>query len=392
MHKKFSQLFPDTPESLIRQVYSPYRVCPVGAHIDHQLGHVTGFAIDHGVALMYVPTEAGIVNLFSADFEGQVLFSVDTMPLRNEHWGRYVQAAVYALTKKYELHVGIQGLIQGSLPVGGLSSSAAVLLCYIMALSDVNAIELSEMQLIELAFEAENEYIGLNLGKLDHSCEVLCRKDHLLYLDTLDNSYRLIPEPAEMPDFDILVFFSGLTRTLINTNYNVRTDECRVAAFNLLSFEDQVGLPVKHCRLRNIDRALFDKWKDHLPRNQSNRTTHYMHEFERVNRAVEAYSQGDISTFGQIMFESGLSSIEYWEAGCPEMIALYHIMTETEGIYGGRFSGAGFKGCCIAIADPARRETIIEEVSRKYLRQFPNLEGKYSAHVCKTSDGARRVK
>lgn len=392
MHKKFSQLFPDTPESLIRQVYSPYRVCPVGAHIDHQLGHVTGFAIDHGVALMYVPTEAGIINLFSTDFEGQVLFSVDTMPHCYDHWGRYVQAAIYALTKEHELHVGIQGLIQGSLPVGGLSSSAAVLLCYIMALSDVNDIELSEMQMIELAFEAENEYIGLNLGKLDHSCEVLCRKDHLLYLDTLDNSYRLIPEPAQMPDFDILVFFSGLTRTLVNTNYNVRTDECRVAAFNLLSFENQVGLPVKQCRLRNIDRRLFDKWKDHLPRNQSNRATHYMHEFERVNRAVDAYSRGDICTFGHIMFESGLSSIEYWEAGCPEMIALYHIMTETEGIYGGRFSGAGFKGCCIAIADPARRETIIKEVSRKYLEQFPHLEGKYSTHVCKTSDGARRVK
>ena len=299
---------------------------------------------------------------------------------------------IYALTKEYELHVGIQGLIQGSLPVGGLSSSAAVLLCYLMALSDVNDIKLSEMQLIELAFEAENEYIGLNLGKLDHSCEVLCKKDHLLYLDTLDNSYRLIPEPEQMPDFDILVFFSGLTRTLVNTNYNVRTDECRVAAFNLLSFEQQANLPVKQCRLRNIDRALFDKWKDQLPRNQANRATHYMHEFERVNRAVDAYSAGDIRAFGELMFESGLSSIEYWEAGCPEMIALYNIMKETDGIYGGRFSGAGFKGCCIAIADPAHRDTIVETVSRKYLEQFPHLQGKFSAHVCKTSDGARRVK
>lgn len=27
-------------------IYTPYRVCPLGAHVDHQLGLVTGFAVD----------------------------------------------------------------------------------------------------------------------------------------------------------------------------------------------------------------------------------------------------------------------------------------------------------------------------------------------------------
>ncbi|HEX2513740.1 MAG TPA: galactokinase family protein, partial [Chloroflexota bacterium] len=31
-------------------VFSPYRVCPLGAHVDHQDGAVTGMAIDRGVA------------------------------------------------------------------------------------------------------------------------------------------------------------------------------------------------------------------------------------------------------------------------------------------------------------------------------------------------------
>jgi len=199
MLKHFHSLFPGTRKPDIRHVYSPYRVCPVGAHIDHQHGHVTGFALDHGVDLLYVPTETGVINLFSRNFEEQVLFPLETVPHKYGHWGRYVQAAIYALSKQTKLTVGIQGLIAGSLPVGGLSSSAAVLLCYIMALADVNAIELDEHDLIRLAFEAEREYIGLNLGKLDQSCEVLCRKDHLLYLDTKDDSYRLIPAgPAMM--------------------------------------------------------------------------------------------------------------------------------------------------------------------------------------------------
>jgi hypothetical protein len=32
-------------------IFSPYRVCPLGAHVDHQHGLVTGFAINKGVDL-----------------------------------------------------------------------------------------------------------------------------------------------------------------------------------------------------------------------------------------------------------------------------------------------------------------------------------------------------
>jgi galactokinase/galacturonokinase len=353
---------------------------------------VTGFALDHGVDLLYIPTEGGIINIFSMNFDGQVLFTLEPMPHKFENWGRYVQAAIYALSKNHKLESGIQGLISGSLPVGGLSSSAAVLLCYVMALADVNGIELTNTELIQLAFEAEREYIGLNLGKLDQSCEVLCRKDHLLYLDTKDESYKLIPQPVSMPEFDILIFFSGLTRTLINTNYNTRTDECKVAAFDLLAYE---GLPygaLADTRLRSVDKAVFEKWKHLLPAPLARRATHYMTEFDRVDEAVEAYKLGDLKKLGEVMFASGLSTIHQWEAGCPEMIYLFGLMRDTNGIYGGRFSGAGFKGCCMAISDPAYRDEIIESVSRRYLEKFPELQGKYSAHICNTADGARKVK
>ena len=34
-------------------IFAPYRVCPLGAHVDHQHGLVTGFAIDKGVDLWF---------------------------------------------------------------------------------------------------------------------------------------------------------------------------------------------------------------------------------------------------------------------------------------------------------------------------------------------------
>ena len=64
-------------------------------------------------------------------------------------------------------------------------------------------------------------------------------------------------------------------------------------------------------------------------------------------------------------------------------------MRETEGIYGGRFSGAGFKGCCMALIDPDYEESIKENVTREYLKAFPHLEGKYSVHICGTADGKK---
>ena len=116
-------------------IFSPYRVCPLGAHVDHQHGLVTGFAFDKGVDLRFTPTEDGSVHLKSLTFDGEVSFDV-TKPsqVKEGNWGDYARGAKYALKKRFELTRGIEGVIRGSLPVGGLSSSAAVLTAYVMAL------------------------------------------------------------------------------------------------------------------------------------------------------------------------------------------------------------------------------------------------------------------
>ena len=124
-------------------IFSPYRVCPLGAHVDHQHGLVTGFAIDKGVDLWFTPSEDGRVHLESMTFEGVVDFDVTQGTLvKEKHWGDYARGAKYALKKRFALRYGIEGVIKGSLPVGGLSSSAAVLIAYVMAFAKANNIEL----------------------------------------------------------------------------------------------------------------------------------------------------------------------------------------------------------------------------------------------------------
>ena len=109
-------------------IFSPYRVCPLGAHVDHQHGLVTGFAFDMGVDLWFTPTEDGSVNLKSLTFDGGISFNVrQPSQVKEGNWGDYARGANYALKKRLEGTRGIEGVRMGSLPVGGLSSSAAVL-------------------------------------------------------------------------------------------------------------------------------------------------------------------------------------------------------------------------------------------------------------------------
>src|SRR3712207_40048 len=122
-------------------IFSPYRVCPLGAHVDHQHGLVTGFAINKGVDLWFNVREDSAVNLSSLSFEGEVHFDLaKRSEVKEKHWGDYARGAKYALKKRFELSHGIDGVLQGSFPVGGLSSSAAVLIAYVMAFAKANGI------------------------------------------------------------------------------------------------------------------------------------------------------------------------------------------------------------------------------------------------------------
>ena len=94
-----------------------------------------------------------------------------------------------------------------------------------MAFAKANGIQLEAFEVMKIASEAEREYIGLNNGLLDQACIALGKKDHLLMLDCESNEYRLIPKNPSMPDFELGIFFSGLTRSLMSSDYNLRVAE-----------------------------------------------------------------------------------------------------------------------------------------------------------------------
>ena len=373
-------------------IFSPYRVCPIGAHVDHQHGLVMGFAFDKGVDLFFTPTDDGQVELASRSFEGDILFDIQApVQVRNYNWGDYARGAKFALRKRFELKRGIRGVLQGSLPVGGLSSSAAVLVAYVMALAKANDIALTKMEIIKIASEAEREYIGLNNGILDQSCIVLSEEESILFLDTESEQYRIIRRNPKMPPFELAIIFSGLTRSLVSSDYNLRVNECKAAAWNMLAYQEQPLKKLEKTFLRDVPRAIYEKTKERMPGRFARRAEHFYSEYKRVRKGVTAWESGNLALFGKLSFESCESSIHNYECGSPELITIYELMRSTEGVYGGRFSGAGFKGACVALVDPAKREEIRETITKGYLEQFPEYAETFEIHFCHPARGAHFV-
>ena len=384
----FSSIYGRDPDGIS---FSPYRICPIGAHSDHNLGKITGFAINAGIHIAFSPKHNGVVEMTSLQFPKRAQWHIKEVGVKVNDWADYLRGATWALAKKYPLTIGLCGVIEGSMPIGGLSSSAAVILSFLYALCKVNGIKLADQEMIDIAFDAEKNYVGVNVGTLDQSCEVLSRKDHLLYLDCKDNHYELIPTSPAMKPYKFAIFFSGLEHSLAGSKYNMRVDELRSGVYALQAFSGMDYGKFNQANARNVSFEIYQTYKDRLPIPWQKRCEHWYTEFKRVEAGAEAWRRGDLEEYGKLSFLSGWSSIHNWESGAPEQIKLYEIMTETDGIYGGRFSGAGFKGCCMALINPDKAGSIAEKVESKYLSAYPEMKGKYCFYLCESADGLGEI-
>jgi galacturonokinase len=370
-----------------RVVLAPYRICPLGAHIDHQLGPVTAMALDRGVVLAYAPSRSREVRLMSLAYPGEVRFPLDDVPdCRPGDWGNFARGAVRALRRKSALHTGLVGVTAGAVSEGGLSSSAAIGVAYLLALEDVNGLPVAPERNVLLDQFIENQYLGLRNGILDPSAILLSRRDHLTRIDCATVRFETIPRPASMPRFAILIAFSGLKQALVATDYNRRVAECAEAAATLLA---AAGRPRETPLLGRVSAGEYAAHGRLLTGAPARRAEHFFSEVDRVARGIEAWRRGDIEEFGRLVTASGQSSIVNYECGSPPLIDLYRILIETPGVYGARFSGAGFRGCCFALVRPECAEEAAQRVRESYARRHPDLAPDARVFLCASNDGAR---
>ena len=356
----------------MRKVFSPYRICPIGAHIDHQGGPVLGRTLMIGTLLEYEPLDSHEISLSSDQF-GQTNFLIGE--LDGGHWARYAQAAARVLNARR----GLRAYVSGSLIGSGLSSSASVALDYLKALADANGIELTIERLVQLEYQLEHDELNLQIGLLDPLTIVHGKRDALLYMDTVTASVTSIADPAS-GGFAWIVAYSGVSRELTKSGFNLRVEECKQAASAL---KDGAHI------LSDVPRELFEEQKMALPENLRKRATHYFSEVERVHLGAKAWEESDMELFGQQMNRSCASSIDNYESGSPILIELHELTSRASGVYGSRFSGGGYGGCVVALAKRDLAENACIEIAERFSAKHPELSSR--VFLAETGDGLSRL-
>jgi galactokinase len=352
----------------MKSIFSPYRLCPIGAHIDHQGGTVLGRTLALGTSLEYEPLDSNEVHLISDQF-GLAGFRIGELDRR--HWTRYAQAAARVLNARRGLQMHVSGSLIGS----GLSSSASVGLAYLKAFADVNEIELSSTELAQLEYRLEHDELSLQIGLLDPLTIVHGKQDALLLMDTIAVTVTPIPDPVR-GDFSWIVAYSGVSRELTRSGFNVHVEECRQAASQL-----KEGAQI----LSDVPRELYEDQKMSLPENLRRRAEHYYTEVERVHLGARAWEDSNLEHFGQLMNESCASSIHNYESGSDILIELHELVSSTSGIYGSRFSGGGYGGCVVALAHQDLAEAACREIKERFSAKHSGLPS--SIFIAETGDG-----
>ncbi|MGC8976546.1 MAG: galactokinase family protein [Candidatus Ratteibacteria bacterium] len=372
------------------KIFVPYRICVLGAHIDHQKGKVLGITIDKGTILKFKRNQKGKIKIKSLNFNDISEFDLNEIPKKEGKWDDLLKGCAYILKENFNIKYGIEGEIYGQLPSGGIGSSASTGISYIFALEYVNNLKIPKNDNIFLFQKVENDYLCVKSGILDQSTILLSSKfkNRILYLDC-ENLYHKNIKSRKNLNYSIVMVYSGIEKVLYDTGYNKRVDECKEASKKLIEFENEEKNTLPYFQednfksneifLRDVKKETFLKYKERLTENLKKRAEHFFGEMERVEEGIKLWQKGDIEGFGELIKASGESSIKNYECGCPEMIKIYEILNSIKGVYGGRFSGAGFRGWCFGIIknDEKIKKEIEKTLKEEYLKIYPKYHGKF---------------
>lgn len=336
--------------------FAPGRVNLIGEHTDYNGGLVLPIAIGEGTYLLIRENAAVETSLYSKNLDSAAVFRPDRISRRGD-WADYVRGVVLFASKRHGGVGPFDGLFFGDLPLGsGLSSSASIEIATASALRTVG-ICMEPSESVEVSRKAENEFVGISSGIMDQYTVAFAEDGCALLLDCAKVEHRLVPFNLE--DTSILVVHTGVRRSLSDTAYNTRREECE-RALELVS--SLIG-PKRD--LGEVTPEEFERARGSLPLKLAMRAEHVVRENERVLEAARYLEEGDPENLGRLMNRSHESLRDLFEVSCDELDTLQEIATGRPGVWGCRMTGAGFGGCVIALM----RDRYVQE----YLRSVPKL-------------------
>jgi galactokinase len=361
---------------------APGRVNLIGEHLDYNEGHVLPVAIDRSVMVAFAPRPDGRVRLYSLDLDQQSAFDLEDIQRDAEvPWSDYVRGVAWAVREAGHQVLGLDAALQGDVPIGaGLSSSAALEVAALGAFEAVSGLRLDRRDLALLGQRAENRFVGVACGIMDQMAAALSRAGHALLIDCRSLEHEAVALP--LAGLRLVVADSGVRRALLDSQYNLRRQECQRAAELLAALI--AGRPV--AALRDIRPEDLARHGDSLPPNLLRRARHVVEEERRVLLSVEALRTGDVEAFGDMLNASHRSLRDDYEVSSPELDLLVELAWAQPGVLGSRLTGAGFGGCTVSLVRAEALEAFREGVVARYCAET-GREGRM--YVCRAADGLR---
>ena len=210
--------------------HAPGRVNLIGEHTDYNGGHVLPAAVDRRLAVAAAPAPTRETVALALDLAEEDSFRPDE-GVAASGWRAYVRGA-FALLRQEGIEAPPALLaVSGRIPIAsGLSSSAALTVALLAALSRLAGVQLDHRRLALLAQRVENEAVGVACGPMDPLAVACGRRGHAMLLDCADLTLRHLPLALAERGLCLAVVDSGVRRSLAETPYNQRRRECEEAA------------------------------------------------------------------------------------------------------------------------------------------------------------------
>ena len=373
------------------------RFCLGVEHGDYNGTELFGVGTDRFTWLAYKPNGTKKVRLFSGNFpeDGVIEFELGNVPEPKsaeitQTWGRFPYGVEYILRRQgLKLSQGIDGVLYGNIPGGGMSRSASLSLNLILSLFDANKIEVEdEMNIVDLAQAVENDYIGSPCGKLDQTMILFGRQGMGTYYDPKDRSIEYVPIGAGALDFRIVVLDTGTDRPgLEKSTYAVRRAECEKLV-SILQKADYDISSLADIKDQAVYKKIINEFGQKCP-DLCDRLIYIFSAQKRFDKMLEAWKAGDIETVGQIFRADGIGLRDDYKISGPELETMCDIVRTVPGVLGERMLGGGDKGASGALVRAECVEAVREAVDTAYVRSCPDFADKYAVHVCKVVDGVK---
>jgi len=382
LRTRFVESFGATPA-----IFSaPGRINLIGEHTDYNDGFVMPAAIDFHTWVAVARRDDRSVVAHSEEWKETARFNLDDVDASsNHHWLDYVRGVAIQLNASRYALQGCNLAISSNIPMGaGLSSSAALEVASALALIQAAGCSsedtaASRVSLAKLCQRAENETVGARVGIMDQFASINGRAGRALLLDCRSLEFELLALPA---DVSLVICNTMVKHSHAGGEYNARRSQCEEGVRRFAA-----TLPVISA-LRDVSEEQLEQYKTDLPETIFHRCRHVIAENARTLSAAKALRSGEISKFGELMYDSHRSLRDDYEVSCVELDIMVELASQFQGTYGARMTGGGFGGCTINLVEKAKVEDFKSDISRSYEKKTgirPEI------YVTSAADGAGAV-